>query len=89
MNDILYMPKIPDLFVTAIHYLPRTTWRFVEAIVGYDKNYHIDLGDLPMMARNDVGGTSTKNMMHWTQNVRSGQFRMYDYGSQGNMAAYG
>jgi hypothetical protein len=26
---------------------------------------HMDLGMLPMMGRNDVGGTSTKNLLHW------------------------
>jgi len=36
---------------------------------------------LPMMGRNDVGGTSTKNLMHWTQMVRSGYFQAFDYGS--------
>jgi len=39
-----------------------------------------------MMARNDVGGTSTKNLMHWIQMVRTGKFAQFDYGEDGNEA---
>jgi lysosomal acid lipase/cholesteryl ester hydrolase len=48
----------------------------------------MDLGMLPMMGRNDVGGTSTKNLLHWVQMVRAGYFQMFDYGTDGNMIAY-
>ena len=34
-----------------------------------------------MMARNDVGGTSTKDLLHWMQLVRTGKFQNFDYGS--------
>jgi len=33
--------------------------------------------------------TSTKNIAHWAQGVRSGAFCKYDYGYQGNMRQYG
>ncbi len=36
---------------------------------------------LPMMDRNDIGGTSTKNLLHWVQMVRAGYFQQFDYGS--------
>ena len=42
-----------------------------------------------MMGANDVGGTSTKNLVHWIQMVRSGYFRQYDYGSDLNVQVYG
>jgi len=42
-----------------------------------------------MMIRNDVGGTSTKDTMHWFQNIRSKKFRQFDYGTDENMARYG
>lgn len=64
-KDFLYVPNISPYFEPVLHFLPRTVWNVVEALVGFDAAYHIDLGELPMMARNDVGGTSTKNTMHW------------------------
>lgn len=85
----LYVPNIAADFEPFIHFLPRTVWNVVEALVGFDASYHIDLGELPMMARNDVGGTSSKNIMHWFQWIRSGKFQEFDYGQDGNLAQYG
>lgn len=43
-----------------------------------------------MLARNDIGGTSTKNLVHWAQGVRTGEFRQFDLGSTAaNEKAYG
>ena len=41
-----------------------------------------------MMANNDLGGTSSKNMMHWSQMIRSGTVAQFDYGPAGNMIHY-
>ena len=49
----------------------------------------MDLAMLPMMGRNDVGGTSMKNIYHWVQMIRGGYFQFYDYGTDGNKIAYG
>jgi hypothetical protein len=65
LKTFLYFPVISPLFEPVIHFLPRTIWAVISALVGFDLEYHIDLGELPIMARNDVGGTSTKNTMHW------------------------
>jgi len=54
--------------------LPRTVWAFVEAIVGFDQVSHMNPERMPMMGRNDVGGTGTLNLKHWTQNMKSGNF---------------
>lgn len=72
--DFGYIPAISTYTAPFLHYFPRFVWNFIETVVGFDKTYHIDLGSLPMMGRNDVGGTSTKNLMHWMQNIRSGNF---------------
>ena len=29
---------------------------------------------MPMIAKNDVGGTSTTNLAHWCQNLKDGRF---------------
>jgi pimeloyl-ACP methyl ester carboxylesterase len=54
--------------------LPRTVWSFVESIVGYDKVSHMDPSRMPMMAQNDVGGTGTPNLRHWSHNLRGTRF---------------
>ena len=89
LDDILYLPNIPSIAVPVLHLVPRTTWTIVEGIVGVDQEFHIDLARMPMMARNDVGGTSTKNLLHWIQWIREGKFQQYDYGKDGNEAQYG
>ena len=35
------------------------------------------------------GGTSVKNLKHWQQFIRSGQFKRFDYGSKINIIKYG
>lgn len=90
IDSLLYIPGIADWATPFLHYFPRFVWNFVQTVVGFDKTYHLDLGMLPMMGRNDVGGTSSKNLMHWTQMMRSGYFQAFDYGSPAaNQAIYG
>ena len=83
------MPVVPPFFQPVIHAIPRTVWSGIQAIVGFDKNLHVDLGFMPMIVRNDCGGTSTKNLLHWAQNMRSGSWRQFDYGEEKNMEVYG
>jgi len=90
MDNVLYLPGFfAGIGTYFCSFMPRTVWNGVQSIVGYDRQPHIDLGQLPMMARNDVGGTSTKNMVHWVQMIRSQNFQKFDYGKEGNMKAYG
>lgn len=49
----------------AICYIPRTVWTFVNGVVGYDNNHHMDYARLPMIGRNDIGGSGTINIKHW------------------------
>jgi len=57
-----------------LDFVPRTTWAFVSAIVGFDKVSHMDPQRMPVMARDDVGGTSTVNLRHWTVIAKNGGF---------------
>lgn len=63
--------KIGPVFIDR---LPRFVWAFVQSIVGFDEENHMDPARMPMMGRNDVGGTSTQNLKHWTMNMKSGDF---------------
>lgn len=68
-DDILkYAPTI-------LSFIPRTVWTGVQWIVGFDKVSHMSTSRMPMMARNDVGGTGTTNLRHWAQNMKSGKFQ--------------
>lgn len=84
------MPQLSAVGPYFLHQFPRFVWAFIETIVGFDKQQHLDLATLPMMGRNDIGGTSTKNLLHWVQMVRAGYFQQFDFGSaDANMIAYG
>ena len=89
IDSFLYLPAVSKYAAGFIHFLPRTVWTIIETICGFDKVYHVNMGLLPMMGRNDVGGTSTKNLVHWMQNFRSGRFAEFDYGSSKNFELYG
>lgn len=43
--------------------------------------HHIDTSRLRVYLSQTPSGTSVKNMAHWAQSLRHGDFRMYDYGS--------
>jgi len=89
-DSLLYMPGFNEIGTVFLHYFPRFVWNIVQTVVGFDKNLHLDLGMLPMMGENDVGGTSTKNLFHWVQMMRSGYFQQFDYGTpEANMRQYG
>ena len=81
--------EITDLMQTFVRYLPRTIWEFTSALCGFDDTLKVDLARLPMMANNDMGGTSAKNILHWAQSVRTGKVSRFDYGEQGNLHIYG
>eukprot|EP01103_Thecamoeba_quadrilineata_P006371 TRINITY_DN16098_c0_g1_i1.p1 TRINITY_DN16098_c0_g1~~TRINITY_DN16098_c0_g1_i1.p1 ORF type:complete len:395 (-),score=43.16 TRINITY_DN16098_c0_g1_i1:70-1254(-) len=44
---------------------------------------------LPYYSTYEPNPTSVKNMVHWSQAVKSDTFEMYDYGKKGNEAEYG
>ncbi|XP_011872790.1 PREDICTED: lipase 3-like [Vollenhovia emeryi] len=56
-------------------------------ICGFDKeqfNYTL----LPVILSHDPAGTSTKTLVHFAQEVKSGKFRQYDYGREKNLLLY-
>lgn len=65
LDHLFYLPNLSSLGQPVLRNFPRSSWNIVQTIVGFDDKYHIDLGTLPMLATNDVGGTSTKNILHW------------------------
>ena len=56
-------------------------------IVGFDKaqfNYTL----LPVILNHTPAGTSSKTLVHYAQEIESGRFRQFDYGSKRNMEVY-
>jgi len=51
---------------------------------------HVNKTRLPVYSKMFPAGTSTKNVAHWVNNIRSGSFGKFDYGSaKENMRHYG
>jgi len=49
---------------------------------------HLNQSRLPVLIAHEPGGTSTLNLAHWAQLVRTGQFGYYDYGWDDNPHHY-
>ncbi|KAK5576246.1 hypothetical protein RB653_007387 [Dictyostelium firmibasis] len=52
----------------------------LELLFGYD-NSNLNQTRLPVILSQVPGGTSTKNIIHWSQNYKNG-FQKFDYGSE-------
>ncbi|XP_030759411.1 lipase 3-like [Sitophilus oryzae] len=58
-------------------------------VIGYDDS-EFDLRMLPKVLSHDPAGSSTKTVLHYSQEIRSeGKFQRYDYGTKENMQIYG
>lgn len=69
LNDVIL-----EIAPRALELVPRTAWYFVQAIVGFDQESHMSPDRMPMLAKNDVGGTGTVNLKHWDQMMKTGRF---------------
>jgi hypothetical protein len=54
---------------------------------GFTDNF--DLKRLPIVARHQAAGSSTRNLLHWMQAIRYGRFRAFDHGPKKNVQLYG
>lgn len=69
---------------------PKMYYSVIPIIGGYSKGKNFDLRRWPALCTKSPGGTSTKNLVHWMQMLRSGgKFQMFDYGKQKNIEMYG
>ena len=66
-----------------------TFWRFLETFCGMSKTIHTDLDRMPVVARNEPGGTGIFNMVHWANQVIYKDFIRWDLGTEGNLEKYG
>lgn len=69
--------KIPGLLCENVLFL----------LGGYDAK-EMNESRIPVYVGHNPAGTSVKNMIHYAQAVRTGNFQMFDYGKAGNMKKY-
>lgn len=79
---------VVDLARFLARHFPRTALVFVQSICGINEKQHVDPSRIPVMASNDMGGTSVKNILHWKQLLDTGKVRQFDYGEEKNMLVY-
>jgi len=94
-DDILRLLGVNEFF------LPDIAHRFLPEIckitpglcdyggaIFYGKDSYLNESRLDYYTDYEPFPTSTKNIVHWAQGVRTGTFQRYDYGTQGNIAHY-
>jgi len=52
------------------------------------KSNNLNNTRLPYIMHYEPNPTSVKNLIKWSQSIRSGKFQMFDYGTKGNQAHY-
>jgi pimeloyl-ACP methyl ester carboxylesterase len=97
--DILYSLNLKNVWTThfllpAQRYLGKLLPNFIEdyivsEIVGKTKAYRYEITRMPSMVANEPGGTSSQNMLHWAQMLRTGEFKRFDFGEKENLVKYG
>lgn len=63
-----------DIAPRFLQLVPRTFWKIVQTFTGFNDKLHVDLERVPMLAKNDVGGTSMKNIKHFMQVIGTKRF---------------
>merc|ERR1712002_996087 len=62
--------------------------KFAISIIGGKEDKYLDKKRIPIYIAHTPAGTSSKNVLHYTQIITSGKFQKYDYGKIGNMQKY-
>lgn len=60
---------------------------FAQGLLGVDDKFHVDLQRIPMMIRNDIGGTGSTNLKHFNQILKTGKFESFDRSDEGGAKA--
>jgi len=68
--------------------IPKLCSDIIFLIIGNDFN-NLNQSRLPVYISHTPAGTSVMNVVHYAQEVSSGNFEMYDFGTMGNIKHYG
>lgn len=72
----------------SFHIFEESCSNVVFLIAGFDKK-ELNESRVPVYLSHLPAGTSVKDLLHFSQLVKSKQFQMYNYGSTGNVQKYG
>ena len=90
INNIMIWPEIVNVELkNLIGHIRKSLWRFIQMICGIEEEITVDLSRMPVLMRNEPGGSSLTNLIHWLQMFDSGAFQRMDYGEEENMKIYG
>eukprot|EP00826_Nyctotherus_ovalis_P011088 TRINITY_DN12893_c0_g1_i15.p1 TRINITY_DN12893_c0_g1~~TRINITY_DN12893_c0_g1_i15.p1 ORF type:complete len:427 (+),score=49.80 TRINITY_DN12893_c0_g1_i15:26-1306(+) len=82
-------PNMLGLTESICRKFPRMYYGLIPTIGGYSEGKNFDLRRWPALCTKSPGGTSTQNLVHWMQMLRSGgKFQMFDYGKRKNLLIY-
>lgn len=57
--------------------------------IGSEEDAEFNKDFIPMVLTNSPSNSATKQYIHYGQNIKNGGFAHFDYGSEGNLLAYG
>jgi lysosomal acid lipase/cholesteryl ester hydrolase len=80
--------KILDAVVCEKDWLDEICGNIFFLICGFDSQ-NMNMSRIAVYGGHTPAGTSVKDAVHFSQEVRSGKFCKYDYGKQGNIKQYG
>jgi lysosomal acid lipase/cholesteryl ester hydrolase len=85
-NEFALGPAVKKLIPGLCIYYPEMCNNILEVIMG--PSFETNVTRMPYYLTYEPNPSSTWNMIHWSQMVDSGEFKMLDWGHEGNMKHY-
>jgi pimeloyl-ACP methyl ester carboxylesterase len=82
-----YLPNVIDKLLPGICNIDPNLCEFDLNLIGGPTTF-LNTSRISYYLHFEPNPTSVKNMAHWAQQVRTGTFAMFDYGTQGNIQHY-
>jgi len=86
LSPVAFEQEFPNFCNGSFHFICK---KVQELYYGGDPATNHTAAALEMYASNEPDWTSTKDVIHLTQLIKSGEFCKYDYGKAGNILRYG
>ena len=88
-NNILVLPPMISIIGRGIvHKFRHTMMALIQLLCGGIQP-QADPDRMSVLVRNEPGGTSLQNMIHWLQMSETAEFKKYDFGAAKNLEVYG
>jgi len=83
-----YLPDLEHTLLPAICRIDPSVCGYTGEFL-YGKDSYLNVSRLDFYTAYEPFPTSSRNIIHWAQGVRSNKFQKYDYGTAGNVQHYG